>query len=108
MSDESPAQEPGQAHEHEHEHGATRRQVLQAGSAILLGAVVLSRPGVAGAAPVSAASLAGTDPFVAAMHVHACYSEGTGSREAHKPAAGTPRAQLLSQTDPDITPPAPT
>src|SRR4051812_1393167 len=104
MSDESPPREPGHAHEHEHEHqhGATRRQVLQAGSAILLGAVVLSRPGVAGAAPVSAASLAGTDPFVAAMHVHARYSEGTGSWEAQYAAAVAAGANVLWQTDHDF------
>src|SRR3954447_17438613 len=106
MSDESPPREPGHAHEHEHEHehqhGVTRRQVLQGGSAALLGAAVLSRSGVAGVAPVSAATLAGTDPFVAAMHVHACYSEGAGSWEAQYAAAVAAGANVLWQTDHDF------
>src|SRR4051812_36506235 len=108
MSDESPPQEPGHAHEHghqhehQHQHGVTRRQVLQGGSAVLLGAAVLSRSGGAGVASVSAASLAGTDPFVAAMHVHACYSEGAGSWEAQYAAAVAAGANVLWQTDHDF------
>ncbi|MBW8766601.1 MAG: hypothetical protein JF630_10370 [Geodermatophilales bacterium] len=104
MSDESPPQEPGHEHEHQHQHthGVTRRQVLQGGSEVLLGAAVLSRSGGAGVASVSAASLAGTDPFVAAMHVHACYSEGAGSWEAQYAAAVAAGANVLWQTDHDF------
>src|SRR3954451_18291037 len=106
MSDESPPREPGHAHEHEHEHehqhGVTRRQVLQGGSAALLGAAVLSRSGVAGVAPVSAANPARTAPFVPALHVHACHSEGAGSWEAQYAAPAAAGANVLWQTDHDF------
>jgi hypothetical protein len=80
----------------------SRRSVLQGGAAAALGAVVLGRPAVAGAAPVSTASLAGTDPLVAAMHVHATYSEGPGSWEQQYANCVTAGADILWQTDHDF------
>jgi hypothetical protein len=87
------------------EHGGapllTRRQALQAGAAAL-GAAVLGRPGAAGAAGVNPAALTGTDPFVAAMHVHAVYSEGPGSWEQQYANAVAAGVDVLFQTDHDF------
>lgn len=102
-------------HDHEHDpsldgerggsHGTpvlTRRQALQAGAAVALGGVVLTRPGAAGAASASAAALAGTDAFIAAMHVHASYSEGPGSWEQQYANAAATGVDVLFQTDHDF------
>jgi len=89
----------------EHVHGApllTRRQALQAGAAVALGGTVLARPGAAGAASASPAALAGTDAFVAAMHVHASYSEGPGSWEQQYANAVATGVDVLFQTDHDF------
>jgi hypothetical protein len=83
-------------------HEVSRRTVLQAGAAAALGAVVLGRPGAAGAAPVSVASFTGTDPLVAAMHVHADYSEGPGSWEQQYANCVTAGADVLWHTDHDF------
>ena len=50
--------------------GWTRRRVLGAGALAALGAVLPWHPGRSEAA----ATFAGAAPFVAGLHVHACYS----------------------------------
>ena len=85
-----------------HHPEISRRTVLQAGTAAALGAVVLARPGAAGAAPISAASFTGTDPLVAAMHVHADYSEGPGSWEQQYANCVSAGADILWHTDHDF------
>jgi hypothetical protein len=88
------------ARPHEHEGRVlTRRQALQAGAAVALGGVVLTR---AGGAAAAAAGLAGTEPFIAAMHVHACYSEGFGSWEQQYANAKATGVDVLFQTDHDF------
>jgi hypothetical protein len=89
----------GNSHAHA---GLTRRQALQTGAAAALGAVVLARPGAAGAASLSAATLAGTDPVVGAMHVHAVYSEGPGSWEQQYANCVTSGVDVMWQTDHDF------
>lgn len=90
----------------DHLHGGppllTRRQALQAGAAVAFGAAVLGRPGAAGAAGINPASLTGTDPLVAAMHVHAVYSEGPGSWEQQYANAVAAGVDVLFQTDHDF------
>jgi hypothetical protein len=89
----------GDGHEHP---GLTRRQALQTGAAAALGAVVLGRPGAAGAASTSPATLAGTEPIVAAMHVHAVYSEGPGSWEQQYANCVSSGVDVMWQTDHDF------
>ena len=91
----------------DHDHalptaGVSRRQFIQGGAAVALGTVVLARPGAAGAASVSSTSLTGSDPLVAAMHVHAAYSEGRGSWEAQYRNCVRAGADVLYQTDHDF------
>jgi hypothetical protein len=88
-------------HPHVSEGGLTRRQTLQAGAAVALGSGVLGRPGAARGAPVGA-TLAGTAPVVAAMHVHAVYSEGAGSWEQQYANCVAAGADVLFQTDHDF------
>lgn len=79
-------------------HGWTRRQVLQTGALAALGAVVAG----CGDRASAASTLAGRAPFVAGMHVHACYSEGTASWEQQYSAAKNAGANVLWQTDHDF------
>jgi hypothetical protein len=76
-------------------HDFTRRQALQGGAAIALGATVFSRPAAARAATAGA-------PLVAAMHVHASYSEGPGSWEQQYANCVTTGVDVLWQTDHDF------
>src|SRR3712207_2590144 len=85
--------------------GITRRQLLQGGAAAF-GVAVLGRPAVARGLPSTAAGFTGLAPLVAAMHVHASYSEGLGGSTAswdqQYAAAAAAGVDLLWQTDHDF------
>jgi hypothetical protein len=86
--------------------GITRRDLLQGSAAAALGLAVLGRPVVARAVPSRAASLTGLAPLVAAMHVHASYSEGRpgapASWDLQYAAAAAAGVDVLWQTDHDF------
>jgi hypothetical protein len=87
--------------------GITRRQALQGGAALAIGAAVVGGGtsllrARSGTAARSSSSLAGTDPLVAAMHVHAGYSEGGSSWAQHYATCAAVGVDVMWQTDHDF------
>lgn len=86
--------------------GISRRELLQGSAAAALGVAVLGRPLAARAVPSSASGLTGLAPLVAAMHVHASYSEGdagvTASWDQQYAVASAAGVDVLWQTDHDF------
>lgn len=85
----------------------TRRQALQGGAALAIGAAVVGGGtsllrAKSGTASSSSSNLAGTDPLIAAMHVHAGYSEGGSSWAAQYATCAAVGVDVMWQTDHDF------
>ena len=83
-------------------HGVSRRTLLKGAAAAAIGASVMGPPTLVRAAPTRAAGLTGQNPLVAAMHVHAVYSEGPASWEQQYANAAAAGVDILWQTDHDF------
>ncbi|GAA3179372.1 hypothetical protein GCM10010531_36740 [Blastococcus jejuensis] len=97
-----PSDGEGPRHRHLPPPGFNRRQLLQGGAAVALGAAMAGPPGRIATAGINLASFSGIDPFVAGMHVHANYSEREASWEQQYAAAVGAGANVLWQTDHDF------
>lgn len=85
-----------------HAHGITRRRALQGGVVLTLGAAAHRRAGAVRAGSPDPAALSNAAPLIAAMHVHAVYSEGAGSWEQQYANCVATGVDVMWQTDHDF------